>query len=73
MPNCGSLSRRPTSSFLDWMLPGVTGSKSAPGCGRATRTRSLPVIMLTARAEEAERVQGFSVSGADDYVVKPFR
>jgi len=61
----------PDLVILDWMLPGVTGVEICARLWARNETRSLPVIMLTARGEEAERVQGFSAS-ADDYVVKPF-
>ena len=61
----------PDLVILDWMLPGVTGIEICARLRARNETRSLPVIMLTARGEEAERVQGFS-AGADDYVVKPF-
>ena len=60
----------PDLVILDWMLPGVTGIEICARLRARNETRSLPVIMLTARGEEAERVQGFS-AGADDYVVKP--
>ena len=61
----------PDLVILDWMLPGVTGVEICTRLRAREQTRSLPVIMLTARGEEAERVRGFS-AGADDYVVKPF-
>lgn len=56
---------------LDWMLPDMSGIEL---CGRLRRTGKLPripILMLTARGEEADRVRGFA-NGADDYVVKPF-
>ena len=61
----------PDLVILDWMLPDVTGIEICAGLRSREETHSLPVIMLTARGEEAERVRGFS-AGADDYVVKPF-
>ncbi len=61
----------PDLVILDWMLPGVSGLEICRRLRAREATRSLPVIMLTARGEEAERVRGLSV-GADDYVVKPF-
>jgi two-component system phosphate regulon response regulator PhoB len=61
----------PDLLILDWMLPGVSGLEICRRLRAREATRSLPVIMLTARGEEAERVRGLSV-GADDYVVKPF-
>ena len=56
--------------ILDWMLPDMSGIEL---CGRLRRTGKMPrvpIIMLTARGEEADRIRGFS-NGADDYVVKP--
>jgi len=61
----------PDLVILDWMLPGVSGLEICRRLRAREVTRTLPVIMLTARGEEAERVRGLSV-GADDYVVKPF-
>ena len=61
----------PDIVILDWMLPAVSGLEICRRLRANERTRSMPVIMLTARGEEAERVRGLSV-GADDYVVKPF-
>jgi two-component system phosphate regulon response regulator PhoB len=57
--------------ILDWMLPGLSGLEICRRIRSRDATRDMPVIMLTARGEEAERVRGLSV-GADDYVVKPF-
>lgn len=61
----------PDLVILDWMLPGVSGLEICRRLRAREATRTLPVIMLTARGEEGERVRGLSV-GADDYVVKPF-
>src|SRR6516162_7434606 len=61
----------PDLVILDWMLPGLSGIEICRRLRARERTRELPVIMVTGRSEEAERVRGFSV-GADDYVVKPF-
>ena len=61
----------PDLLILDWMLPGVSGLEICRRLRARETTRTLPVIMLTARGEEGERVRGLSV-GADDYVVKPF-
>lgn len=61
----------PDLVILDWMLPGVSGLELCRRLRAREGTRTLPVIMLTARGEENERVRGLSV-GADDYVVKPF-
>jgi two-component system phosphate regulon response regulator PhoB len=63
--------RRPDAVLLDWMLPLVSGLEVCRQIRRAPATRSLPVIMLTARVEEGDRIRGLD-SGADDYVVKPF-
>ncbi|HEX3861497.1 MAG TPA: phosphate regulon transcriptional regulator PhoB [Stellaceae bacterium] len=62
---------RPDAVLLDWMLPLVSGLEVCRQLRRAPDTRSLPVIMLTARGEEGDRIRGLD-SGADDYVVKPF-
>lgn len=56
---------------LDWMLPGVSGLEVCRRLRAREATRALPVIMLTARGDEHERVRGLAL-GADDYVVKPF-
>ena len=63
--------RRPDAVLLDWMLPLVSGLEVCRQLRRASATRALPVIMLTARGEEGDRIRGLD-SGADDYVVKPF-
>jgi two-component system phosphate regulon response regulator PhoB len=63
--------RRPDAVLLDWMLPLVSGLEVCRQIRRAPATRSLPVIMLTARGAEGDRIRGLD-SGADDYVVKPF-
>ncbi|HET6376634.1 MAG TPA: phosphate regulon transcriptional regulator PhoB [Methylocella sp.] len=61
----------PDLVILDWMLPGVSGLEICRRIRARPSTRTLPIIMLTARGEESERVRGLSI-GADDYVVKPF-
>jgi two-component system phosphate regulon response regulator PhoB len=61
----------PDLVILDWMLPGVSGLEICRRMRAKESTRTIPVIMLTARGEESERVRGLSL-GADDYVVKPF-
>jgi two-component system phosphate regulon response regulator PhoB len=61
----------PDLVILDWMLPGVSGLEICRRLRARDEGKTLPVIMLTARGEESERVRGLSV-GADDYVVKPF-
>jgi two-component system, OmpR family, phosphate regulon response regulator PhoB len=63
--------RKPDIVLLDWMLPLVSGIEVCRRIRRSPETRSLPVIILTARGEESDRVRGLD-SGADDYVVKPF-
>lgn len=57
--------------LLDWMLPEISGIELCRRIRQRAETRSLPVIMITARGEEADRIRGLS-TGADDYVVKPF-
>lgn len=57
--------------LLDWMLPGVTGIELCRRIRARAETADVPVIMLTARGEEADRIRGLD-TGADDYVVKPF-
>ncbi len=61
----------PDLMLLDWMLPGVSGLEICRRLRARDTARDMPIIMLTARGEESERVRGLSV-GADDYVVKPF-
>ena len=61
----------PDLLLLDWMLPGLSGIELCRRLRARPETERLPVIMLTARGEEAERVRGLA-TGADDYVVKPF-
>jgi DNA-binding response OmpR family regulator len=62
----------PDLVILDLMLPGLNGLEVCKALRAHTRTTALPIIMLTARGEESERIIGLD-SGADDYVVKPFR
>jgi two-component system, OmpR family, phosphate regulon response regulator PhoB len=57
--------------ILDWMLPDMSGIEFCGQLRRATKPPQVPILMLTARGEEADRVRGLS-TGADDYVVKPF-
>jgi two-component system, OmpR family, phosphate regulon response regulator PhoB len=61
----------PDAVLLDWMLPRISGIEVCRQIRRAPAWRDLPVIMLTARGDEGDRVRGLD-SGADDYVVKPF-
>jgi len=62
---------KPDAVLLDWMLPLVSGLEVCRQIRRSPSSRSLPIILLTARGEEADRVRGLD-SGADDYIVKPF-
>ncbi len=62
---------RPDLVLLDWMMPGVSGVELARELRADPLTRELPIIMVTARVEEDDRVRGLNV-GADDYVTKPF-
>jgi two-component system, OmpR family, phosphate regulon response regulator PhoB len=61
----------PDLVVLDWMLPGLSGIELCRRIRAAPATAKLPIIMLTARGEECERVRGLT-TGADDYLVKPF-
>ncbi len=63
--------RAPDLVVLDWMLPKVSGVEVCRRLRARPETRNLPIIMLTARGEESDRVRGLD-TGADDYVVKPF-
>jgi DNA-binding response OmpR family regulator len=63
--------RPPDLLILDLMLPHVSGSEICRAARAAERTAAIPIIMLTARAEEAERIAGLEL-GADDYIAKPF-
>jgi two-component system phosphate regulon response regulator PhoB len=61
----------PDLVMLDWMLPGLSGIELCRRLRARPETKALPIIMLTARGEETERVRGLA-TGADDYIVKPF-
>jgi len=61
----------PDLAVVDWMLPDLSGIEVCRALRSRTETRKLPIIMLTARGEESDRVLGFE-SGVDDYVVKPY-
>jgi two-component system phosphate regulon response regulator PhoB len=63
--------QKPDMVLLDWMLPKLSGIEICRRLRRDQEFRNLPVIMITARAEETDRVRGLDV-GADDYVSKPF-
>ena len=62
---------QPDLILLDWMLPGSSGVQFAKKLRADDRTRDIPIIMLTARSEEGDKVEGLE-SGADDYMTKPF-
>jgi two-component system phosphate regulon response regulator PhoB len=69
--NAAIVERVPDLILLDWMLPGMTGLELARRLRKDGLTREVPIIMLTARGEENDRVNGLD-AGVDDYVVKPF-
>jgi two-component system phosphate regulon response regulator PhoB len=62
---------QPDIVILDWMLPKVSGIEVCRRLRAGQKTRGIPIIMLTARGEESDRIRGLD-TGADDYVVKPF-
>lgn len=64
-------SRQPDLIILDWMLPGISGVDFARRVRRNAATKDIPIIMLTARSEEDDRIKGLD-AGADDYISKPF-
>jgi len=61
----------PDLLLIDWMLPGMSGVSLARQLRQEERTRQIPIIMLTARSEEADKIAGLE-AGADDYLTKPF-
>ena len=61
----------PDLVILDWMLPGLSGIEICRRLRARAETRQMPIIILTARGEESERIRGLA-TGADDYIVKPF-
>jgi two-component system phosphate regulon response regulator PhoB len=61
----------PDAILLDWMLPGQTGLSLARRWRGDARTKAIPILMLTARGDEADKVSGLD-AGADDYITKPF-
>ena len=63
--------KQPDLVVLDWMLPTVSGIEVCRRLRQRTASRNLPIVMLTARGEESDRIRGLD-TGADDYVVKPF-
>lgn len=62
---------QPDLILLDWMLPGISGVDLARRIKRDPKTRNIPIIMLTAKGEEADKVRALD-TGADDYITKPF-
>ncbi len=65
------IDQKPDLILLDWMLPGVSGIEFARRLKRDQSTSEIPLIMLTAKTEEDNKIQGLEV-GADDYITKPF-
>jgi len=63
--------KTPDLILLDWMLPGISGVELASKIRKMHSTRNVPIIMLTARAEEENKIKGLD-AGADDYITKPF-
>lgn len=63
--------RKPDLVVLDWMLPSLSGIEVCRQLRRKPNTRELPIIMLTARGEEGDKIRGLN-TGADDYMTKPF-
>jgi two-component system phosphate regulon response regulator PhoB len=63
--------QRPELILMDWMLPGISGLEIVRRLQRDANTQDIPVIMLTARAEENDKINGFN-AGVDDYISKPF-
>lgn len=61
----------PNLIIIDWMLPGTSGIQLVKKCRNVERTKCIPIIMLTARSTEEDKIDGLE-SGADDYVTKPF-
>lgn len=63
--------KRPELILMDWMLPGISGLELVRRLQRDANTQDIPIIMLTARAEESDKINGFH-AGVDDYISKPF-
>lgn len=63
--------QRPDLILLDWMLPGLSGIDFAKRLKRDPRSNQIPIIMLTAKTDESDKVKGLDL-GADDYITKPF-
>ena len=65
------MDKRPNLILLDWMLPDISGIEYARSLKKDAMTREIPIIMVTARGDESDRIKGLEV-GADDYITKPF-
>ena len=65
------MSEQPDLVLLDWMLPGRSGLELAAQLKQNAKTRTVPIIMISARGEEEDRIKGLN-TGADDYITKPF-
>ncbi len=65
------MDNRPDLILLDWMMPGISGIELSRRLRRENSTKQIPIIMITAKGEEANKVEGLE-TGADDYVTKPF-
>jgi DNA-binding response OmpR family regulator len=65
------IDKKPDLILMDWMLPGVSGVEFARRLKKDESTAEIPIIMLTAKTEEDNKIQGLE-SGADDYITKPF-
>lgn len=65
------MKEHPDLILLDWMLPGISGLELAQRLKKEASSKEIPIIMLTARGEENDRIRGLD-AGADDYVTKPF-
>ena len=63
--------KRPDLILLDWMMPGISGLELARRLRRDNATKNIPIIMITAKGEEDNKIEGLD-SGADDYITKPF-
>ncbi len=61
----------PDLILLDWMLPEISGIELCKRWRKNSKTKNIPIIMLTARGQESEKIEGL-ITGADDYIVKPF-
>lgn len=66
------LSDNPELVLLDWMLPGRSGLELAQQLKQRPKTRNIPIIMVTAKTEEADRIKGLDKGEVDDYITKPF-